>query len=65
MVNLGGNGGDRLWPDNWTAVTKDGKLSSQFEHTFLVTQDGVEVLTARRGFPTDGMPAYDPAMFQR
>ena len=24
------NGGDRLWPDNWTAVTKDGKLSVGF-----------------------------------
>jgi len=65
MVNLGGNGGDRLWPDNWTAVTKDGKLSAQFEHTFLVTEQGVEVLTARRGTATDGMPAFDPAMFQR
>ncbi len=33
--------------DDWTAVTKDGGLSAQFEHTVLVTPDGVEVLTAR------------------
>ena len=31
--------------DNWTAVTKDGSLSAQFEHTLLVTEDGVEILT--------------------
>ncbi|CAN6598292.1 methionine aminopeptidase 1 [Trichomonascus vanleenenianus] len=39
---------DSMWPDNWTAVTKDGKWSAQFEHTLLVTEDGVEVLTARK-----------------
>ena len=38
---------DEHWPDNWTAVTKDGKRSAQFEHTLLVTDTGVEVLTAR------------------
>jgi methionyl aminopeptidase len=32
--------------DGWTAVTKDRKLSAQFEHTVVVTEDGVEVLTA-------------------
>ena len=31
--------------DGWTAITKDGKLSAQFEHTIAVTQDGVEILT--------------------
>ncbi|MBD2121444.1 type I methionyl aminopeptidase [Trichocoleus sp. FACHB-262] len=31
--------------DNWTAVTKDRKLSAQFEHTIVVTEDGVEILT--------------------
>eukprot|EP00252_Welwitschia_mirabilis_P026313 TRINITY_DN858_c0_g1_i1.p1 TRINITY_DN858_c0_g1~~TRINITY_DN858_c0_g1_i1.p1 ORF type:complete len:401 (-),score=77.76 TRINITY_DN858_c0_g1_i1:489-1691(-) len=38
---------DRMWPDGWTAVTSDGKRSAQFEHTLLVTETGVEVLTAR------------------
>lgn len=31
--------------DKWTAVTKDRKLSAQFEHTLAVTEDGVEILT--------------------
>ncbi len=34
-----------MLPDGWTAVTKDGKLSAQFEHTIAVTQFGVEILT--------------------
>ncbi|XWS77228.1 hypothetical protein CRYUN_Cryun01aG0243600 [Craigia yunnanensis] len=38
---------DQMWPDGWTAVTADGKRSAQFEHTLLVTETGVEVLTAR------------------
>lgn len=38
---------DEQWPDNWTAVTRDGKRSAQFEETMLVTDDGVEVLTAK------------------
>ena len=33
--------------DKWTAVTKDRKLSAQFEHTVLVTEDGYEILTDR------------------
>lgn len=33
--------------DQWTAVTKDRKLSAQFEHTVRVTSNGVEVLTLR------------------
>lgn len=31
--------------DEWTAVTKDRKLSAQFEHTVAVTKTGVEILT--------------------
>ena len=30
-----------------TAVTKDGLPSAQFEHTLLLTETGVEILTAR------------------
>jgi len=37
---------DQLWPDDWTDVTKDGKRSAQFEQTLLITETGVEVLTA-------------------
>jgi len=36
----------RLLPDGWTVVTKDHKLSAQWEHTIAVTRDGYEVLTA-------------------
>ena len=36
--------GDQTWPDNWTSVTQDGKLSAQFEQTMVVTDTGVEVL---------------------
>ena len=34
-----------VWPDGWTAVTPDAGRVAQFEHTLLVTDDGVEVLT--------------------
>ncbi|MGE0326049.1 MAG: type I methionyl aminopeptidase [Polyangiaceae bacterium] len=46
MINLGSKEVDIL-DDDWTAVTIDGELSAQFEHTVLVTETGVEVLTAR------------------
>jgi len=35
--------------DGWTAITKDGKLSAQFEHTVAVTETGVEILTQYDG----------------
>ncbi len=35
--------------DGWTAITVDGKLSAQFEHTIAVTEKGVEILTLREG----------------
>ena len=37
----------KLLADNWTVVTKDRKLSAQWEHTVLVTENGYEVLTQR------------------
>jgi len=46
MINLGGNWDNVHWPDNWTATTTDGKKSAQFEDTLLVTETGVEILTA-------------------
>jgi len=33
--------------DRWTVVTKDGKFSSQWEHTIVVLKDGIEILTDR------------------
>jgi len=44
MINLGGHT-LRILRDKWTAVTKDGSLSAQFEQTLLVTEDGHESLT--------------------
>jgi len=44
MVNAGKRH-VRLLPDGWTVVTKDHKLSAQWEHTLLVTETGHEVLT--------------------
>ncbi|NEQ72698.1 MAG: type I methionyl aminopeptidase [Okeania sp. SIO2C9] len=35
----------KVLDDGWTAITKDGKLSAQFEHTVAVTETGVEILT--------------------
>lgn len=45
MINLG-TYRCKVLEDGWTAVTADGKLTAQWEHTVLVTEDGVEVLTA-------------------
>ncbi len=44
MINLGKKE-LYLLKDKWTAVTKDGSLSAQFEQTVLVTEDGFESLT--------------------
>ncbi|MBA4696187.1 MAG: type I methionyl aminopeptidase [Legionella sp.] len=46
MINVG-RPQTRLLPDKWTVVTKDHSLSAQWEHTLLVTEDGVEILTLR------------------
>jgi methionyl aminopeptidase len=42
----------RVLPDQWTVITKDRKLSAQWEHTILVTATGREVLTYREGEET-------------
>ncbi|GAN04934.1 methionine aminopeptidase 1D, chloroplastic/mitochondrial-like [Mucor ambiguus] len=34
-----------MWPDEWTISTVDGGRSAQFEHTLLINDDGVEILT--------------------
>ena len=35
------------WPDEWTAATKDGGWTAQFEHTLLITEDGAVPLTGK------------------
>ncbi|CBL46402.1 Methionine aminopeptidase [gamma proteobacterium HdN1] len=47
MINAGKRH-TRVLPDGWTVVTKDHKLSAQWEHTLLVTPTGHEILTLRR-----------------
>ncbi len=44
MINLGKRT-NQVLPDGWTVVTKDRKLSAQFEHTILVTESSYEILT--------------------
>ncbi len=46
MINLGTRF-NKLMKDGWTVVTKDRKPSAQWEHTILVTDTGVEILTLR------------------
>jgi len=40
--------------DGWTVRTIDNKLSAQFEHTLLMTDDGVEILTQTQNGPQCG-----------
>jgi methionyl aminopeptidase len=52
MINEGARH-TRVLPDGWTVVTKDRKLSAQWEHTVAVTEDGVEILTRVPGDDND------------
>lgn len=54
MVNQGRRA-VRTEDDGWTVVTRDGKLSAQFEHTVAVTRTGVQVLTLRVEENTDAL----------
>jgi methionyl aminopeptidase len=47
MLNAG-KAAVKLLPDEWTVVTKDHKLTAQWEHTILVTDTGYEILTYRQ-----------------
>ena len=50
MINAGKKEISEL-PDGWTIVTKDRSLSAQWEHTVLVTDNGVDVLTRSTACP--------------
>jgi methionyl aminopeptidase len=50
MINAGKAAISEL-PDGWTIVTKDRSLSAQWEHTVLVTDTGVDVLTRSAACP--------------
>ncbi|MEY4069002.1 MAG: hypothetical protein RLZZ332_1338 [Actinomycetota bacterium] len=57
MITLGSEK-HRMWDDEWTAVTVDGKRTAQFEHTVLVTDSGYDVLTAP-GAVSPTFPRHD------
>jgi len=60
MINMG-SWKDTHWPDCWTAVTKDGLPSAQFEHTMVVTENGIENMTKRLpSSPPLWWEDYDP-----
>lgn len=48
MINTG-DWRSKIDDDGWTARTKDGSLSCQYEHTFAITKDGPRVLTIQDG----------------
>ena len=50
MINAG-QWKAKILKDGWTAKTTDGRLSAQFEHMVLVTDDGVEILTDPANVP--------------
>lgn len=61
MINVGSHEA-RMLADGWTAVTVDGSLSAQYEHTLAVTPDGVEVLTVQNDTGAWEPPGrWDPA----
>ena len=55
MITLG-TWQHRMWDDEWTAVTADGSRTAQFEHMVVVTDTGVEVLTAGPGAVSPSAP---------
>ncbi|WP_414502700.1 type I methionyl aminopeptidase [Zymobacter sp. IVIA_5232.4 C2] len=55
MINVGGYA-TKVLKDGWTAVTRDKSLSAQWEHTLIMTKDGVLVTTARKDEDFSGMP---------
>lgn len=44
MLTLGTHEWD-MWEDGWTVTTRDKSLTAQFEHTIVVREQGVEILT--------------------
>lgn len=54
MINEGHHGTEVDRTDGWTARTSDRKLSAQFEHTILMTEEGPEVLTLTKDGPQRG-----------
>jgi methionyl aminopeptidase len=60
MINLGTHETVLDPDDHWTVRTADGRPSAQFEHTVLVTSNGVEILTDWGKLPPDPDAPPDP-----
>lgn len=54
MINAGSRFTRLDKSDGWTVRTKDGRLSAQFEHTVLMTEEGPEILTHTKHGPQKG-----------
>jgi len=54
MVNIG-TASTKTLSDAWTVVTSDGRPSSHFEHTVLITKGEPEVLTQRERLTQPGL----------
>jgi methionyl aminopeptidase len=54
MINVGSRNTVLDTRDGWTVRTRDSKLSAQFEHTVLMTEEGPEILTLTKDGPQKG-----------
>jgi methionyl aminopeptidase len=54
MINSGSRHTRLDKDDGWTVRTRDGRLSAQFEHSILMTEDGPEILTPTKNGPQRG-----------
>jgi methionyl aminopeptidase len=54
MINAGSRHTRLDKEDGWTVRTKDGRLSAQFEHSILMTEQGPEILTPSQCGPQRG-----------
>lgn len=55
MINAGTHE-TLMMPDKWTVITKDRKLSAQFEHTVAIREEGPEILTIAEHGETWSIP---------
>ena len=62
MINVG-NWRAQMWDDDWTATSVDLSHSAQFEHTLVVHEDGVEILTIGEHEPQPFMAGQDRSVW--
>lgn len=62
MITIG-NWRAQMWDDDWTATTIDLSRTAQFEHTMVLREDGVELLTVDADDIQPFLPGGDPAVW--